>query len=500
MNGVLGMAGLLLRSDLTGGQRHRVDVIKQSGENLLELLNEILDISKIESGRFEIETSNFDIRRMIDSVSALLQSRAEQKGLVYDAREDAGLPENLVGDQARLRQILINIVGNAVKFTETGEIRVSVSHEPINQDSLRSRVSVTDTGLGIAEEVRESIFEKFTQADVSTTRKFGGTGLGLAICKDLPSMMGGEIGVDSVLGEGSTFWFTSICGIGAQDGVVKASAVDLTTHFRAPENRLHLRILVAEDNPINQEIARDTLEMAGHRIDIATNGMEALEAVRRFPYDVVLMDAHMPEMDGPTATRKIRALPGRASKIPIIALTADAMVGDREKFLLAGMNDYVSKPFDPEVLFATIDRWVQQETVAVVSAPSTAPISDSADRPESSLDSAVIEPLRVGKPDLWNRLIGIYLQNTPSSLETLDRALASDDCAAVQMTAHTLKSSSANMGAGRLSELCRQLETACADANLAAGRGLFAEIRLEFNAVSAELAGESCKVAEESTA
>ena len=252
MNGVLGMAGLLIRSELSGEQRRRVEIINQSGENLLELLNDILDISKIEAGRFEIETCIFDLRRMIDGVSALLQSRAEQKGLVYDASVDENVPKFLVGDLARLRQIMINIVGNAVKFTESGKIQILVSHAPVDSSAMRLRFAVTDTGPGIAEEVRNSIFEKFTQADVSTTRKFGGTGLGLAICQDLTEMMGGEIGVDSVLGEGSTFWFTSICGIGVRNDVVNARTVDPSISARTPEDRRHLRILVAEDNPINR--------------------------------------------------------------------------------------------------------------------------------------------------------------------------------------------------------------------------------------------------------
>ena len=267
-------------------------------------------------------------------------------------------------------------------------------------------------------------------------------------------------------------------------------------------NILSLRERIGYPIPINQEIARDTLENAGYRVDVAANGIEALEAVQRFSFDVVLMDAHMPEMDGSTATRKIRELPSGISKIPIIALIADAMVGDREKFLLTGMNDYVSKPFEPEQLSSTIERWARREPIAARSAPATTSHAGGGAQPDSGLDSAAIEPLRVGKPDLWNRLVGIYLENTPDSLEKLDRALAADDCASAQMTAHTLKSSSANMGAGRLSDLCRRLEKAMVDSNLEAGRGLFTEICTEFDIVATALSdeGESVNIAVGSTA
>jgi CheY-like chemotaxis protein len=387
-----------------------------------------------------------------------------------------------------------------VKFTDEGSVRIRVSHEAVDRKSTRLRISVTDTGPGIAGHVRDHIFEKFTQADVSTTRKFGGTGLGLAICKDLVAMMGGEIGVESVPGEGSEFWFTALCEIGA-----RADAVDdppfrpATLHFDDEERR-SLRVLVAEDNPVNQEIAKDTLELAGHRVDVVVNGIEAVEAVRKAFYDVVLMDAHMPEMDGPTATRKIRTLPGEVSKVPIIALTADAMVGDREKFLAAGMNDYVSKPFQPDVLFATIERWLRPNLADPSSVEPETQASAVSEGPAFGLDAAVVDPLRLGKPDLWKRLVEIFTANTPASIDKLTQALADEDRAAVHMVAHALKSSSANMGAARLSDLCRQLETASATAIPASGKGLLAEIRAEFDTVSAELESAHEPVTEGATA
>ncbi len=488
MNGVLGAAGLLLATDLSDEQQHRVEIIKQSGESLLELLNDILDIAKIESGRIEIERSHFDLRGLMTGVAALMQLRARQKGLGYECCFAADVPAVLVGDLARLRQILINLVGNAIKFTAVGEIRISVSQTTIDQTSSLLRFEITDTGLGIDERAQPRVFEKFTQADASTTRKFGGTGLGLAICRNLVELQGGEIGVDSVLGEGSTFWFTVICGIGDRSEIVDRQAADASTDARALADCPPLRILLAEDNQINQEIAKDTLAKRGHRVDVVWNGIQALEAVQKVAYDVVLMDIRMPEMDGPTATRKIRELTGDMSKVPIIALTANAMVGDSEKFLAAGMNGYVSKPFDPNRLFATIADCVQMAPVSAARRHFIEYPTAAGAPADPVLDAAVVEPLRLGTPDLWQRLIAVYRETTLSGHESLERALNSDDRAAVRMTAHTLKSSSANMGAQRLSGLYRQLETAAGEASLDKARALSAEIRREFESVRTALA------------
>ena len=251
-----------------------------------------------------------------------------------------------------------------------------------------------------------------------------------------------------------------------------------------------IRVLVVDDHAL---FRRGLVGLLGEQPDFcivgeASNGVTAVKLCQQERPHVVLMDVHMPEMDGRTATQMIRELPGDISKIPIIALTADAMVGDREKYLAAGMDDYVSKPFDPQHLFSTIRRCVLKASISAEPAPSAESFKDGGAQADSGLDPSIVEPLRVGKPDLWKRLIGIYLENTPDSLETLERALTNDDCPFVQNTAHALKSSSANMGAAKLSDLCRQLETAAREANLDTGRALFAEIRSEFNIVSAALA------------
>ncbi|MFT7570825.1 MAG: CheY-like chemotaxis protein/HPt (histidine-containing phosphotransfer) domain-containing protein [Paracoccaceae bacterium] len=491
MNGVLGMAGLMLDSDLTSEQRERLEMITLSGEALLGLLNDILDISKIEAGGFEFEQLHFDVAELLDEVAALMGSRAEQLGLIYSNKIEPGVPQVLIGDIKRIRQILINIVGNAVKFTRSGQIHVSVSRVKTDDTRALLRFEVTDTGIGIDAQAQDRIFEKFTQADSSTTRRFGGTGLGLAISKELAELMGGEIGVDSAIGEGSRFWFTVNLDIGDRHEIASKKSPS-TLRDTVPLER-QITVLVAEDNTVNQEIARQTLEDAGHVVTIAVNGLEAVSAVQKAHFDVILMDVHMPEMDGPTATRKIRELPAPVSEIPIIALTADAMAGDREKFIGVGMNDYLSKPFNTKRLFATIARHVGG--TASLGRPENAPPvtqgkADSSDKIEeaaSGLDDAIISPIRENKPDLWKRLVRLYLANTPEYLDAMENALSTRDRAALCMAAHSMKSSSANLGAMELSSLCEELEIGADTEDVGTERLLVSKIRQEFAIVSIAL-------------
>ena len=354
MNGCLGMAGLLLDTKLTDQQRHYCERIKQSGDALLSILNSILDLSKIEAGQIELEQVNFDPKSIADDVTVLFAQKAKEKGLDFAIQVDAHLPRMLKGDSGRIRQVLANYVSNAIKFTESGGITVRVLHADSEAGRHDIRFEVEDTGIGIAAEDLPRLFRRFSQADASTTRKYGGTGLGLAICRELAELMGGGVGVDSMPGTGTTFWFSVICDAG--DGEIAYAGTPSPADDRAsdvaPARRL--RVLVAEDNLVNQEIAIATLENAGHHVDVVANGLEALDAVQNVGYDVVLMDIQMPEMDGIAATRAIRDLDGAVSDIPIIALTADAMAGDREKYLACGMNNYLSKPFEPRQLDAVI--------------------------------------------------------------------------------------------------------------------------------------------------
>ncbi|MGB0631283.1 MAG: ATP-binding protein [Alphaproteobacteria bacterium] len=457
MNGVLGMMGLLQETDLTPTQRKYVDMTQQSGELLLGILNEILDISKIEEGRIDLKESGFAIRDVCASVVRLMEPRAEQRELLFECDIADEIPEILIGDQTRIRQILFNLVGNALKFTSEGSVRISASMKRISDQIVELRFEVADTGPGIPKAAQKEIFEKFTQADTSITRKYGGTGLGLSICKHLAELMSGEIGLESKEGEGATFWFTALCQVGGPDDLACNGEQDLES------NRIQaspLRLLVAEDNLVNQEIAKHTLQNAGHAVDLVSNGTEAVEAVRAGGYDAVLMDIHMPGMDGLTATRRIREMGGPYADMPIIALTADAMSGSREQFLAAGMNGFVSKPFDPPRLHATIARCMEGRKI---DDPVPEKVID-ADRPavekDALLDPAVVDPLKNGQPDLWNRLTGVYLGDAKNKLTALGQAVADDDMAQVELIAHTLKSASANVGAVGLSQVFRSLEAA----------------------------------------
>jgi len=349
MNGILGMTELLLSTELSDVQRKYADTAHGSGVKLLGLLNDILDFSKIEAGKLELKNSDFRLDRTIAEVVELLLPKAQKKGLRLHYAIDAGVPGSLRGDPSRLRQVLVNLVGNAVKFTENGSVEIRV--RPVVEDGGAPflRFEVADTGIGIRPSQRERIFESFSQADGSSTRQYGGTGLGLAISKQLVVMMGGGIGVLSDPGAGSTFWFT----LPLRKAHFALPPEDLPEAPPAAAERPALkgRVLLAEDNPVNQEVTRAMLASFGLEVTIAGNGSEALEALSRGRFDIVLMDCQMPGMDGYEATRQVReressgACPGGpAPRIPIVALTAHAMQGDRETCLAAGMDDYLAKP------------------------------------------------------------------------------------------------------------------------------------------------------------
>lgn len=493
MNGILGMTGLLLKTSLQPKQERFATRIKQSGEALIDMLNDLLDVSKIEAGQVELEIADFSLSRVLQEVGGLMESRALGKGLAYEQRIAADISDLLKGDFGRIKQVLFNLVSNALKFTASGTVTVDVSLKERAGNRCLIQFDVRDTGIGIAADKQGRVFERFMQADSSTTRLYGGTGLGLAICRDLVTMMGGEIGVDSVLGQGSRFWFTIACEMAATQEIVNEVLPIDVNPAAAP---LSLRILLAEDNLINQEIAVACLEDAGHHVHVVANGAEAVKAIQDAAYDVILMDAHMPVMDGVTATKEIRRLPGASAKTPIIALTANAMIGDREKYLASGMDDYASKPFNPDKMIAQIQACVKNRSVDVA-LKTDLPASKEPETLRSAvLDPAIVGPLRLGKPALWTRLVGLYLETTPASLETLARALTEADRETAQLTAHSLKSASANMGATKLSDLFRQLEMAAQEGNLGAGSALLAEIRSEFDNVAATLAPDLASAAE----
>ena len=360
MNGVLGMAHLLLDTELDGEQREFIDTIRQSGESLLAVISDILDFTKVEAGEIALECVEFRPTEIIELIVSLLRPQADKKGLRLSTNIGSGVPQFVEGDPGRLQQILFNLVGNAIKFTDQGAVTISAMVDGQDEQGVRLRFSVNDTGLGISSSAQQQIFGRFTQVDSSLTRQFGGTGLGLAIAKQLSELMGGEIGVESELGEGSTFWFTVALAVSSGSLLHLTSAKNIASPGGDDRASRGLRVLLAEDNPVNQRVASAILTRAGHRVDTVANGIEAINAVKTLHYDVVLMDVQMPEMGGVAATKAIRAIGGRKGDIPVIAITANAMAGDREEYLEAGMNDYLTKPFKPNDLLTAIDRWMNE--------------------------------------------------------------------------------------------------------------------------------------------
>lgn len=361
INGVVGMASLLHDTDLNKQQREYVDNISTSAQSLLSLTNDILDFSKVEAGKLDLEVIDFDLEKTVFNTVKTIEFMARRKKIPLEL-EWADLPSNsLRGDPGRLGQILINLLNNAVKFTPVGTVKLKVMQVDLRQEKSIYRFEVTDTGIGIPFEAHQRIFQPFDQADTSTTRKFGGTGLGLSICKNLVELMGGHIGVVSNYGIGSTFWIE----IPFADG--ETTLLDLRSKDNANVSleNLGLRILLAEDNQINQLVAVKQLKKLGCHCDAVANGKEAIEALRNISYDLVLMDCQMPELDGYEATRQIRAMNEKFSSIAIVAMTANAMKGDREKCLEAGMNDYVTKPIAISDLSAVIEKWAKSSAKAL---------------------------------------------------------------------------------------------------------------------------------------
>ena len=353
MAGMMGMIDLLNATSLDEEQQDLARVAQESARNLLAVLNNILDFSKLEAGQLTPEAIDFNVKQSINGVVSLMGPKAAGQGLRLETALAPDVPIWLCGDPSRIGQILLNLVGNAIKFTQQGSVRISVSHRDLEQHGIELRFEVADTGTGIPANVLPSLFSPFTQADSSVSRKYGGTGLGLAICKQLCLTMGGDIGVESEPGHGSRFWFTVRCRLG-QPHEIAAPSLQPTMAPDAAE----IKILVTEDNPVIRSLVIKLLAKRGYGADQVGNGREAVEAVRTRPYDLVLMDMQMPELDGISATKAIRALSGPGRDVPIIALTANALVGQRETCLAAGMNGFLTKPIQPDALYDAISRWV----------------------------------------------------------------------------------------------------------------------------------------------
>ena len=597
MNGVLGMTELLLNSDLNERQHRLAETARQSGAMLLQIINDILDFSKIEAGKLELEHIDFDLAAIMDEVAGMFAAAAQAKRLELILRVEESMPCALRGDPARLRQILANLIGNAIKFTEQGEVIVRAGLAHNRGDHVVLRFEVSDTGLGIEAGDQARIFDAFSQADGSTTRKYGGTGLGLAIARDLVALFGGEIGVHSQHGRGSAFWFTVpfeqrsdakpqvlpqlgslhnqrvlvvddnasnrdiLCdqlaalglradsAAGAQealgaiygaakrdpyriavldmqmpgmDGLELAHAIRRDSGFDGIElvvlssighdvptqtlRQLRVRrwltkpvtqrqlsdclvelaqprpsapgalvapapapsaassvralhVLVAEDNPVNQAVAEAMLDALGYRCDLAANGREALAAIARHAYDVVLMDCQMPEMDGLDATRSLRRSEAAAGapRLPVIALTAHALEGDREQCIAAGMDAYLAKPYGQAQLEEAIRRQIERRPQEIEPPPAAVP-----DPVSEGLDHRALETIRAldksGDGAVLRRVIDIYLKNAPKLVDAMRGAADAGDTAALGNAAHSLKSSSLYIGAARVGTLCREIE------------------------------------------
>ena len=628
MNGVLGMTELLLETGLTSAQRKYAETVQRSGQNLLGIINDLLDFSKIEAGKLELENVDMDLRRTLEDVVDLLAERARAKGLELACSIPANLATHVKGDPLRLGQVLTNLVGNAIKFTEQGSVVIRVAGLEETAHNVTLRFEVSDTGAGISAAAQSHIFEEFAQGDGSTTRKHGGSGLGLAISRQLVEMMGGNIYVESVLGTGSTFWFTSrfekqetqdsraapmgmLTGVRAlivessviNGGILHSQmsnwgmtnrvaatpeqAIDLlaqaaarnapydiaiidlglpgmdalelarTIRARADIARLRLvmlthrqvdmqnardagidaclakpvrqtvlyeclvnvmacqpqeavaprdvrepvntapaeirgNILLVEDNLINQQVALGILQIQGYSVTVVNNGREALDAHAQGAFDLILMDCHMPEMDGFEATREIRGRERSSigKHVPIIALTANAMAQDREECLNTGMDDHLSKPFSMQTMQDMLDRWMPQAASTRSEAAAELAARGPA-KAAAALDRRVLDQLStLLKPERLARAINFYLVESPKLIQKLKQAAAANDAPEIVRSAHSLKSSSANLGASVLSRYCEDIEASARRADAEEACKLFAKIETEYGCVQTALTAE----------
>ena len=461
MNGVLGMAHLLAETDLDAEQREFVSTINSSGENLLMLLNDILDFSKIEAGALVLENIAFGFGDTLNKTANLLRSQAEKKNIDLLVNVDPDVPDYLWGDPGRLRQIITNLVGNAIKFTERGHVRIKASVQEHN-NCERIYVTVEDTGMGIAQHKLSEIFDKFTQADASVTRKYGGTGLGLAITKQLVQLMGGEIGVESAEGKGSTFWFALPCNVAEPSDLVttieRLRSLSNSDMPKMPIGEAH--VLLVDDYPVNQVFAEKLLRKFGFRsIDTAQDGLEAMQKINSTRYDMIFMDCQMPKMDGYITTQEIRVHESCGTDhVPIIAMTANAMVGDREKCLNAGMDDYLSKPLRAEHVRKILQDWFMLDaTRSAILAPKPE-VAAPHDAEEVPVDMEQLRLFTDGDPAEEKALADLFLEQAQEMIVILERSTGPDHSEAWKSAAHRFKGSSGNLGAMKLHHLCKRAE------------------------------------------
>ena len=454
LNGVIGFADLLLGTDLSAEQRQYVALQREAGRGLLAIIGDILDYSKIEAGKLELEERAFDLHRLLRDCRDLMSNAASQKGLLLQLSLGGTVPRFVHGDEAGIRQILLNLVGNAVKFTERGSVLVSaglLSAEDGEGAPVLLRFSVSDTGPGIASAEQANLFQRFSQGDRSTTRRYGGTGLGLIISKQLSELMGGRIGVQSSPGVGSTFWFELPLPVAAAPGLAAERREAAATRCA--------RILLAEDVPMNQIVTSSILCKAGHTVEVVEDGVLAVEAMRKGEFDLVLMDMQMPRMDGLQATAAIRQLGGRRGAVPIIALTANALTDQLQLCLDVGMNDHVTKPIERDTLLSAVDRWLDAgaedalDDAAVLAG--VAPVSDT----PPVLNLATLDTLA---QTLGAEVLPRFVNGTLAELALrADRISEAETAKAAAADAHAMVSLAGNVGLLELSRTARKLQHAC---------------------------------------
>lgn len=458
MNGIIGMSNLLSETILTEEQAEYNATVGNSARSLLSILNDILDLSKIEAGGLKLENNPFQLQKSVDETMNLFRPIASAKNVELRYTFASDFPHFIEGDEGRVVQILRNLVGNALKFTEKGYVEVSISKESLEGKEFIA-FHVRDTGIGIPENQIESIFNKFTQANNATTRKYGGTGLGLSISKELLEMMGGKISVESELAKGSHFqWRIPLKERHDIDDILSryAGIPEIRPSCAIPIKKTNVRILVAEDHPTNQFLIKKLLVKSGFvDVRLVDNGKEALQELEENEFDLILMDCQMPEMDGYETTGWIRKLEeGTGKHIPIIAMTANAMVGDREKCLHAGMDDYISKPIDAMQFRALLEKWSPESATSEPQRKS----EQKSITPDTPIDMEHLKTFTDGDRETEKQLFDMFVTQADLDLEQLENAYRASDNEAWRKSAHKFKGASANLGAKELSEICFRAE------------------------------------------